>query len=501
MARQRPLPVLAAAPGATAAAASRRQCGTNEHGEKWLRMPRVVNFWEFFFFAAVNSRFSSNFYSLLGMDDEQTGFILGVRPLVGILSVPFWSWFADYRQDVRLTIRITAVISAVIFLSFSLVQLGVIPESWAFSYYLVTRCIFSLFFPPLWTLVDALSLGFFPPARQNEYGGERLWGAVGWSVGHMIIGILMDKFGASIFYVLDAIAVVLFVASMRLMPTQHVAPVVSARRTKRARATARQGESVKLLLVTEGVDGPAKNEENGTAFVTGGLIKSSGSGKKSGKTKKAATTAAQHAITPKQRPAGSDSTLSSKSSKKLQESRRTLPVPATAVLMGQFSWSEYIRQVRQVLCHDLASVVFFFDVFFFGAAFAFVEMLVFLFFVDELGASFALCGASVAVTVSFEIPIFYFSPWILARVSKKTLFVIAHLSYAVRVVGYTLVPNVSFFGLKVLCACVRACVRVCVLSVERELSAGSKAGNAWDPVVSLKNRIALVVGRGRPATR
>jgi MFS family permease len=45
----------------------------------------------------------------------------------------------------------------------------------------------------------------------------------------------------------------------------------------------------------------------------------------------------------------------------------------------------------------------------------------------------------VAVTVSMEIPIFYFSEQILNRFSPFTLLVVAHVAYAVRVFGYTLI--------------------------------------------------------------
>ena len=55
---------------------------------------------------------------------------------------------------------------------------------------------------------------------------------------------------------------------------------------------------------------------------------------------------------------------------------------------------------------------------------------------------YTLCGVSVGVTVLFEVPIFFFAPWILARFSKKCLFIVAHMTYVVRVIGYTLAPNV-----------------------------------------------------------
>merc|ERR1711884_46530 len=69
-----------------------------------------------------------------------------------------------------------------------------------------------------------------------------------------------------------------------------------------------------------------------------------------------------------------------------------------------------------------------------------VENLIFLFF-ESLGASYTLCGFSVLVTVVFEIPIFYFAPRLLDRIGPMMLQNIACITYIVRVIGYTFIPN------------------------------------------------------------
>jgi hypothetical protein len=127
----------------------------------------------------------------------------------------------------------------------------------------------------------------------------------------------------------------------------------------------------------------------------------------------------------------------------------SLPVAPTCKAKNakrkQQTWScmQYCQDTVLIVCRDMVSAAFFLDVFAFGVAFAFVELLVFLFFVDELNASYSLCGATVVVTVLFEIPIFYAAPFILKRFSNISLFIVAHLAYIIRVVGYTVAPNVS----------------------------------------------------------
>ena len=70
-----------------------------------------------------------------------------------------------------------------------------------------------------------------------------------------------------------------------------------------------------------------------------------------------------------------------------------------------------------------------------------VEGLVFIFFVNDLHASKSLCGISVLITVLFEIPIFYYSDYIVNFFPNHVLMGIAHVAYVIRVVGYTLIPN------------------------------------------------------------
>ena len=62
----------------------------------------------------------------------------------------------------------------------------------------------------------------------------------------------------------------------------------------------------------------------------------------------------------------------------------------------------------------------------------------FLFFVNDLHASNTLCGASVLVTVLFEIPLFRYSEHVMSMFSVHALLVIAMFSYCTRVFAYTI---------------------------------------------------------------
>jgi len=71
---------------------------------------------------------------------------------------------------------------------------------------------------------------------------------------------------------------------------------------------------------------------------------------------------------------------------------------------------------------------------------AIVSDLVFLFFESALSSSYTFMSLSVLLTVSFEIPIFQIAPFLLQRLGTNALLIVASVSYVVRVVGYSLVP-------------------------------------------------------------
>mmetsp|Transcript_32534 Transcript_32534/g.49776 ORF Transcript_32534/g.49776 Transcript_32534/m.49776 type:complete len:269 (+) Transcript_32534:156-962(+) len=93
-----------------------------------------------------------------------------------------------------------------------------------------------------------------------------------------------------------------------------------------------------------------------------------------------------------------------------------------------------------VLCSSLHNIGFLISSVSLSMGTSVVERLIFIFF-SELGTSNTMCGFTVAVTVIFEIPIFQLAPFMLKHFSPGTLLHIANVTYAIRVVGYTLIPQ------------------------------------------------------------
>ena len=71
---------------------------------------------------------------------------------------------------------------------------------------------------------------------------------------------------------------------------------------------------------------------------------------------------------------------------------------------------------------------------------AVVEHLVFLFF-EVLGSTYKMMGFTVVLTVAFEIPIFHIAPKLLKYWGSGILLLVAAGCYILRVIGYTLIPE------------------------------------------------------------
>jgi len=67
-----------------------------------------------------------------------------------------------------------------------------------------------------------------------------------------------------------------------------------------------------------------------------------------------------------------------------------------------------------------------------------VEDFLFLYLVNDLGASQLLCGITITITVIFELPVFHYSSKLLNKIGVSGMIIIAQVSHITRVFVYTL---------------------------------------------------------------
>lgn len=95
---------------------------------------------------------------------------------------------------------------------------------------------------------------------------------------------------------------------------------------------------------------------------------------------------------------------------------------------------------RKALCRALCNgpvLMFLFEMLIMGMGIGVVEKLLFIYLKEDLGASTVLCGTSVLMTVSMEIPIFQAMDWLNRTFGYSILMSISQISYIVRVYAYT----------------------------------------------------------------
>ena len=95
--------------------------------------------------------------------------------------------------------------------------------------------------------------------------------------------------------------------------------------------------------------------------------------------------------------------------------------------------------IKSILFTSPSTQVFFFNSIIIGGAMSLVESLLFVAMERSMdGSSPVIAGASVLISVMFEIPIFQLAPQLIKSYGTKKMLIIANLAWVVRAIGYTL---------------------------------------------------------------
>jgi len=86
---------------------------------------------------------------------------------------------------------------------------------------------------------------------------------------------------------------------------------------------------------------------------------------------------------------------------------------------------------------NIPAMSFLIEMFIMGVGVGVVEKLLFVYLMEDLGASIVLCGSSVLMTTLFELPLFYWMDWLNSTFGYDILLITAQVCYVCRVWGYT----------------------------------------------------------------
>ena len=119
----------------------------------WFLKPRTLFFAEFMLFSSINSRFNSIFFIEVGLSTTEIGVVLAIYSIFAIFAGPFWTFLADKMNNVAFILAICSIGATISFLSYSIAT--------QFFHFLIVRSAFSIFFPPISSLMDAIGLNVF----------------------------------------------------------------------------------------------------------------------------------------------------------------------------------------------------------------------------------------------------------------------------------------------------------------------------------------------------
>jgi len=218
--------------------------------------------------------------------------------------------------------------------------------------------------------------------KKSAYGKERLFGAVSWAICSIIVGPALDSVGFGIFFCAAPFGALLCILSHARYISDLSSGYVSS--------SSRDGDGDEDKVATEMVEIENSEEQTENEVDDFGNVDSVQDGLNETKAK----------------------------------SGRSIDLIKS--MIGSYTGFGFLLCA---FCLNMGTSV--------------VENLIFLFF-ESLGGTnspFTICGLSVLVTVLFEIPIFHYSPILLAYFGAEILQIIACLAYVTRVVGYTYVPQ------------------------------------------------------------
>jgi MFS transporter, PPP family, 3-phenylpropionic acid transporter len=150
------------------------------------------------------------YYESLSFTGVQIGLLVGIAPLVTVVSLPLVTGFADRRNTHRLIMSF----------SFLVVVLGLVlfPYLKSFILLLGMAILLTIFFTPIFPLADSATM-FMLGDRKDLYSRIRLGGTIGFSIVATLVGSLVEDYGLKIAF--WSAAILLFLAFFVSLKLSH----------------------------------------------------------------------------------------------------------------------------------------------------------------------------------------------------------------------------------------------------------------------------------------
>jgi hypothetical protein len=262
----------------------------------------------------------------------------------------------------------------------------------SFGFHLMIQSLYALCLSLEFPVIDGMTLSYLQMTggNTNEYGLERLFGAVSWGLTSLVFGMLLDVsgFGWKVTYLLIFISTILCVMT--------------------------------ALYYAKGQDTYVKRVSQSKSPVQDPLSR---------EVPPATNSSPASEVTPLV-----PSPMPSPKSSPYRNNQHTSH-PQQQQQQQYSQWNLIYLVIGSA--YGLAFAITYFTL---ASGLSVVENMVFLFF-EMLGGSNTICGITVLLTVLLELPMFHFAPQLLERYGPGSLLLAAGGSFIIRIMGYTFIPE------------------------------------------------------------
>ncbi|MGN8644797.1 MFS transporter [Gracilibacillus sp. HCP3S3_G5_1] len=155
-------------------------------------------FYFIFSFGTGAFQFLNLFYTDFGLNAKEIGILFAVGPMVMIFAQPFWGMVTDSINSAKITLAAMIIGSAGTVLFF--------PVSAHFEHLLWLNIIYFFFHSAIPPIADVTAMAMLE--NRKEFGKIRLWGSLGYAIGVLIVGRLLDVFGLNLMFILHSLLIV-----------------------------------------------------------------------------------------------------------------------------------------------------------------------------------------------------------------------------------------------------------------------------------------------------
>jgi len=270
------------------------------------------------------------------------------------------------------------------------------------AYHLFLRAIYAIGKAGITPVLDGLTLAQLEREGRDkqEYGKERVYGAVSWGIAHILFGPAIDLFGFKVLYATILLSWLGCIITFHLYAKSSGAYCIG---------------SNEVVATCQLID-EKKYRDDQVAIIHDDLE--------------------DEKKTPDEPIATYESTVIFEEDGSLSNNDTNANSEHSA---GRLSFWQLLRFLFEKA--PVLNVSYIIAVFALWAGMSVVESLIFLYF-EFLGGSNIMCGFTVAVTVLFELPLFHYAPEVLKWLgSSVSMLQWAATAYIVRAVGYSLIPQ------------------------------------------------------------